>query len=96
MATGKVPVTPVVKGRPVALVSTIAVGVPSAGVTKVGEVLNTRFVDVVPVAPAAVKPEILLNAVMPALVEFVPPRATVTGVVRLNAVPVKVRPVLAV
>ena len=39
---------------------------------------------------------ILLNDAIPALVAFVPPRATVTGVVRLNAVPVKVRPVLAV
>ena len=40
-ATGKVPVTPVVKGRPVALVSVTDVGVPSRGVTNVGEVANT-------------------------------------------------------
>ena len=53
-ATGNVPVTPVVKGKPVALVKTRLVGVPRFGVTKVGEVLNTRLVDVVPVAPAAV------------------------------------------
>ena len=41
-AIGKVPVTPVVKGKPVALVKTIAVGVPNAGVTSVGEVANTK------------------------------------------------------
>ena len=39
---------------------------------------------------------ILLNDAIPALVAFVPPKATVTGAVRLNAVPVKVNPVLAV
>ena len=81
---------------PVMFVPIRADGVPRSGVTKVGEVLNTKLVEVVPVAPAAVKPDILLNAVMPALVAFVPPRATVTGAVRLNAVPVKVSPVLAV
>ena len=36
LATGKVPVTPVVKGSPVAFVSTAADGVPSAGVVNVG------------------------------------------------------------
>ena len=35
---GRVPVTPVVKGRPVTLVITPDAGVPSAGVVKVGEV----------------------------------------------------------
>lgn len=35
-ATGKVPVTPVVKGRPVALVNTPEEGVPKAGVVIVG------------------------------------------------------------
>ena len=96
MATESVPVTPVVSGKSVALVSVADCGVPRIGVTNVGEVLNTKLVEVVPVAPAAVKPEILLNAVMPALVAFVPPKATVTGAVRLNAVPVRVKPVLAV
>ena len=38
LATGRVPVTPVVRGRPVAFVSTPEAGVPSAGVTNVGEV----------------------------------------------------------
>lgn len=53
-AIGKVPVTPVVKGKPVTLVIIPEAGVPSAGVTRVGDVLNTRFVEVVPVAPEAV------------------------------------------
>ena len=96
LATGKVPVTPVVSGRPVALVSVADDGVPSAGVTKVGEVEKTRLVEVVPVAPAAVKPDILLNAAIPALVAFVPPSATVTGAVSENTVPVSVSPVDAV
>jgi hypothetical protein len=54
-ATGKVPVTPVDKGRPVRLVATPDVGVPSKGVTSVGDVDNTLLpepVDVVtPVPP---------------------------------------------
>ena len=41
LATGSVPVTPVVSGKPVALVKTRAVGVPRAGVTSVGLVANT-------------------------------------------------------
>jgi hypothetical protein len=81
---------------PVMFVPTSAVGVPSAGVISVGEVENTRFVEVVPVAPAAVKPDILLNAAIPALVEFVPPSATVTGAVSEKTVPVRVSPVEAV
>lgn len=58
LATGKVPVTPVVSGRPVKLVATPDVGVPSKGVTSVGEVDNTLLpepVDVVtPVPPVAI------------------------------------------
>jgi hypothetical protein len=46
--TGKVPVTPVVKGKPVALVRTPDVGVPNAGVTSVG--LVARTTEPVPVA----------------------------------------------
>jgi hypothetical protein len=42
LVTGRFPVTPVVRGRPVALVKTAAEGVPSAGVTNVGEVAKTR------------------------------------------------------
>jgi hypothetical protein len=41
LATGKVPVTPVVIGKPVALVKVTLEGVPSAGVTSVGLVANT-------------------------------------------------------
>jgi hypothetical protein len=41
-AIGRVPVTPVVKGKPVALVSVPDEGVPRAGVTSVGLVANTR------------------------------------------------------
>jgi len=55
LATGKVPVTPVESGRPVAFVSTAAEGVPNAGVTRVGEVLNTLLPEpvlvVTPVPP---------------------------------------------
>ena len=36
LAIGSVPVTPVVRGRPVALVSTPEAGVPRAGVVRVG------------------------------------------------------------
>ena len=42
LATGSVPVTPVVKGRPVAFVNVALEGVPSAGVTRVGELANTK------------------------------------------------------
>ena len=48
------PLTPVLIGKPVALVSVADCGVPRIGVTKVGDVLNTKLVDVVPVAPEAV------------------------------------------
>ena len=41
LATGSVPVTPVVSGKPVALVKTRVVGVPRFGVTRVGEVAKT-------------------------------------------------------
>lgn len=40
-ATGKVPVTPVDSGNPVAFVSVALDGVPNAGVTRVGEVAKT-------------------------------------------------------
>jgi hypothetical protein len=56
LATGKVPVTPVVKGKPVHEVKVPEEGVPRTGVTKVGLVDNTLLpepVDVVtPVPPA--------------------------------------------
>ena len=56
LATGKVPVTPLDSGRPVALVNTAALGVPSAGVVSVGELAKTTLP--VPVAPVAVTPPI--------------------------------------
>jgi hypothetical protein len=43
LATGKVPVTPVVKGKPVQEVKVPEVGVPRRGVTNVGLVANTLF-----------------------------------------------------
>jgi hypothetical protein len=44
LAIGKIPVTPVVKGRPVAFVSVADCGVPRIGVTSVGELDNTTLV----------------------------------------------------
>jgi hypothetical protein len=41
LAVGSVPVTPVVKGKPVRFVATPDVGVPNKGVTNVGEVAKT-------------------------------------------------------
>jgi len=43
LPSGKVPVTPVVKGNPVALVNVPDWGVPKIGVTKVGLVAKTLF-----------------------------------------------------
>lgn len=54
LATGKIPVTPVVSGSPVQFVSVPDVGVPNKGVTSVGDVEKTRFP--VPVAPVEVTP----------------------------------------
>jgi len=57
LAIGNVPVTPVVTGKPVAFVNTTALGVPKAGVVKVGEVDNTTLpepvAEVTPVPPFA-------------------------------------------
>lgn len=39
LATGKTPVTPLVSGRPVHEVNTPALGVPNAGVVKLGDVV---------------------------------------------------------
>ena len=52
---GNVPVTPVVSGSPVALVRMPDVGVPSAGVTKVGDVANTSAPDPVSSVTTAAK-----------------------------------------
>jgi hypothetical protein len=53
LAVGSVPVTPVVKGKPVRFVATPDVGVPRMGVTKVGEVAKTAE----PVPVSSVKAE---------------------------------------
>ena len=55
LATGSTPVTPVVSGRPVKLVATPDVGVPSKGVTSVGLVVRTKVPLPVPVYSAAVR-----------------------------------------
>ena len=58
----------------------VPVAAPRTGVVSVGEVENTRFVEVVPVVPEAVNPVILLKQVMLAAVQFVPPFATGSAV----------------
>ena len=66
LATGKVPDTPEARGKFVAFVNTTALGIPKAGVVKVGDVDRTRFPDpvddVTPVPPfeTVTVPEILL------------------------------------
>ena len=47
------PDIPVETGSPVQFVSVPAEGVPILGVVRTGDVENTRFVEVVPVAPDA-------------------------------------------
>ena len=71
LATGSVPVTPVVRGSPVTLVITPLVGVPSKGVTNVGLVDNTLLplpVEVVtpvpPLATANVPPKVNVPVVV--------------------------------
>ena len=55
LATGRIPVTPVVKGKPLAFVKVTDVGVPRTGVTSVGEIDSTLLPDptlvVTPVPP---------------------------------------------
>ena len=57
-ATGRFPVTPEAKGKPVMFVATPDVGVPKAGVTRVGDVFKTLLPlpvdDVDPVPPFAI------------------------------------------
>lgn len=65
-AIGSVPVTPVVKGKPVALVKVADVGVPKIGVTNVGLVDNTTspvpVLVVTPVPPEATGKVPVVNA----------------------------------
>ena len=58
----KTPVTPVVKGKPVAFVNIAAEGVPKAGVTKVGEVALTTSPE----------PVVAISSTIPAPVETRP------------------------
>ena len=64
LAMGSVPVTPVVRGRPVAFVKTAAEGVPRAGVTNVGLVAKTMLPEPVTACPRAVWTPVP-SAVMP-------------------------------
>jgi hypothetical protein len=91
LATGRVPVTPVVSGKPVAFVSVPLDGVPRAGVTNVGLVANTK--EPVPVSSVTAANKFALEGVpkkvatpVPKDVMPVPPLATgrvpVTPVVR--------------
>ena len=65
-AIGNVPVTPVVKGKPVPFVSVTEVGVPNIGVTNVGLVDNTTepvpVLLVTPVPPDATGKVPVVNA----------------------------------
>jgi len=54
LATGRVPVTPDVRGRPVALVKVAAEGVPKFGVTKVAFVVNEIAPEPFTAEPSAV------------------------------------------
>jgi hypothetical protein len=67
LATGNVPVTPVVRGNPVQFVNVPDVGVPNTGVTKVGDVLSTTEpepVDVVTPVPPLVTPSVPVTPVV--------------------------------
>jgi oxygen-dependent protoporphyrinogen oxidase len=63
-ATGNIPVTPVLNGRPVALVSVALCGVPRIGVTSVGLVANTNAPDPVSseITPASSLDDVAANA----------------------------------
>jgi len=62
------PLTPVLIGKPVALVSTAADGVPNAGVTKVGELANTKAP--VPVSSVTADIKFALDGVASAVATF--------------------------
>jgi hypothetical protein len=82
-AIGSVPVTPVVKGKPVALVSTPEAGVPRAGVTSVGELANTNAPEPVSSVTAAARfadDGVARNVATPVPKPVIDPRAGVTVV----------------
>ena len=61
------------KGVAAEVAREVAEATPKIGVVRAGEVEKTKLVLVVPVAPLAVYPVMLLKAVMPATVALVPP-----------------------
>jgi len=72
LATGRVPVTPVVSGSPVAFVNTAEEGVPNAGVTNVGLVFKTTLpvpVFVVTPVPPLATFNVPANVTAPCVVE---------------------------
>jgi hypothetical protein len=82
LATGNVPVTPVVRGKPVKLVATPDVGVPSNGVTKVGLVDNTTLPDPVEVV-TPVPPCRTVKAVVRPVIEVMSELAPLEAALRL-------------
>ena len=83
LATGSVPVTPVVKGKPVVLVNTPDAGVPNAGVIRAGLVAKTTSPD--PVVVAA-----LIAVPLPFKTPVIVVVSVISGVVvELATVPVK-------
>ena len=110
LAIGKVPVTPVVKGKPVAFVRVTDVGVPKIGVTNVGLVDNTTLpepvLDVTPVPPDATGKVPVVSADVDVAykappdvkdVRFVPPLVVARVPPRVTApvdAPVGVKPVV--
>ncbi|CAM6031534.1 unnamed protein product [Sphagnum compactum] len=75
-ATGRLPVTPVESGSPVAFVRVIDVGVPRTGVVSVGDVANTTL----PV------PVVAIPAKLPLLLTWICPDVPPGGVVVLDGV----------
>ena len=101
-ATGKVPVTPVVKGSPVPFVSVTEVGVPRTGVTSVGLVLRTTLpvpVDVVTPVPPLVTasvpatvttPVVAVEGVKPVVPKLIEVTAAVLGTAPQEGAPLVV------
>lgn len=84
-AMGSTPVTPVVRGKPVALVSTPADGVPRFGVTSVGEVARTGAPDpvaVVQTGKADAPPPTSISVVAPAASVWCAPVAVVPAAIK--------------
>ena len=80
LVTGRLPVTPVVSGRPVALVRVALVGVPRTGVTNVGLVDSTTLpvpvfvvTPVPPLSTANVPAKVIVPDVVTGLPETVSP-----------------------